>query len=186
MDRESGVQQRVASDARDSGLPLDQAMLVDDPVISTAARAIAAHGQSPGALLSILHDIQDALGYVPESCLGLIAENLQRSRAEVHGVLTFYPHFRRAKSAPNVVGICRAEACQARGANALIRHAQAKLACGLHETSPDGKVALEPVYCLGLCAQGPAIDINGERHVHVTADEFDMLLEKNCTDAEEM
>ena len=186
MDREPGVAQGVAGDARGSGLPLDQALQVDDPVISTAARAIAAHGQSPGALLPILHDIQDALGYVPESCLGLIAESLQRSRAEVHGVLTFYPHFRRVKTAANVLGICRAEACQARGANALIRHAQAKLGCGLHEISQDGKVALEPVYCLGLCAQGPVVDINGERHAYVTANDFDRLLEKTCADVEEV
>lgn len=178
MSRKASVDLASTGGARGGSLSLEEAARFGDTAIAVAAKAIAAHRDRPGALLPILHDIQDALGHVPEDCVGLIAENLQRSRAEVHGVLTFYPHFRRAPAVGAVVGVCRAEACQARGANELIRHAQARLGCGFHEASADGEATLEPVYCLGLCAQGPAIEINGERHVHVSPERFDAILER--------
>ena len=178
MSSEAKMDLASTGGARGGNLTLAEAMQSCQPAIAATAKAIAANISRPGALLPILHQIQDTLGYVPPECVGLIAESLQRSRAEVHGVLTFYPHFRQAPPTDTVVGICRAEACQARGADALIRHAQTQLGCGFHESTVDGQTSLEPVYCLGLCAQGPAIEINGQRHVHVTAERFDLLLEQ--------
>jgi len=129
-----------------------------------------------GALLPILHDIQDAFGHVPQQSIPLIARELNLSRAEVHGVLTFYHHFRQQPAGRHVIRICRAEACQAVGANALLEHAQARLDCGLHETTADGGITLEPVCCLGQCAIGPALLVDeDELHGRMSPDAFDEL-----------
>lgn len=130
---------------------------------------------TPGALLPILHGIQEALGHVPADAVPLIAAALNLSRAEVHGVITFYHHFRQRPPGRHVVRICRAEACQAVGAEALAAHAQAALGCGFHETTDDGEYSLEPAYCLGQCACGPALMIDGDPHAHVTPARFDAL-----------
>jgi formate dehydrogenase subunit gamma len=127
------------------------------------------HRQQPGALLPILHDIQHALGYVPEEAVPLIAKALNLSRAEVHGVLTYYHHFRQTPPGKHVVKVCCAEACQANGSEALANHAQARL--------QQGDITLEPVYCLGLCSIGPAIQIDETMlHARVTAEKFDSLM----------
>lgn len=123
----------------------------------------------PGALLPVLHDIQDRLGYIPPEAVPDIARALNLSRAEVHGVITYYHHFRQAPPARHVVRICRAEACQARGGDALAAHAEARL--------KGSEVALEPVYCLGLCASGPAVQIGETRLVaRLTPEKFDTLI----------
>lgn len=115
-----------------------------------------------GPLLPILHALQEAYGHVPEAALPLIAETLNLSRAEVHGVMSFYHDFRKAPAGRHVVKICRAEACQSMGANALSEAVLGKLGIGWGGTTPDGRVTVEAVYCLGLCACAPAAMV-GER-----------------------
>jgi formate dehydrogenase subunit gamma len=137
---------------------------------------VAQHKTMPGAMLPTLHAIQGALGYIPAEAVALIADALNVSRAEVHGVITFYHHFRQTPPGRHVVRICRAEACQAVGADALAAHAKAALACDFHQTSSDGGFSLEPVYCLGQCACGPAIMIGDEVHARVSSGKFDRLL----------
>ena len=148
----------------------------EDPVQQATRQALERHAQTRGNLLPILHDIQHQLGCIPDAAVPLLAQALQRSRAEIHGVISFYPHFRQNTPAGVILEICRAEACQAMGANALIDHARQKLGCDFHQNSRDGKVSLEPVYCLGLCAQSPAIMINGQPHARITAGKLDRLL----------
>ena len=130
----------------------------------------------PGAMLPVLHAIQDALGYVPSSAVPLIAEQLNLSRAEVHGVISFYHHFRQQPAGRHVVQLCRAEACQAVGADALAAHAKAALGCDFHGTSSDGQFTLEPVYCLGQCACGPSMLIDDDLHARVSSDKFNRLV----------
>ena len=133
-------------------------------------RIVAAKGNLPGALLPILHEIQDALGYVPDNVIPLIAQELNLSRAEVHGVITYYHHFRQSPPGSHVVHVCCAEACQANGSEALAAHAQARL--------KNSELTLEPVYCLGLCASGPAIQIDESTlHARVTPEKFDALID---------
>lgn len=126
-------------------------------------------GGSASALLPVLHHIQDALGFVPQALVPEIAGALSLSRAEVHGVLTYYHHFRSAPAGRHVVQICQAEACRANGAEALMAHAGARLACAPGHTRADGAVTLEPVYCLGLCATGPAAMVDGQLRARVSA-----------------
>lgn len=127
------------------------------------------HRQQQGALLPILHDLQHALGYVPEDAVPLIAKELNLSRAEVHGVITYYTHFRRTPPGKHVVQVCCAEACQANGSEALAAHAA--------KCSQEGEVTVEPVYCLGLCSIGPAVAIDETGlHAQVTPKKFDALM----------
>lgn len=130
----------------------------------------------PGGLLPILHAVQDALGFVPPESVPLIAGALNLSRAEVHGVLTFYHHFRTTRGGRHVVRLCRAEACQASGAALLEAHAKRSLGVDFHGTTADGAVTLEPVYCLGNCALGPAVMIDDELKGRVTPQRFDELI----------
>ena len=134
-------------------------------------------GQS-GALLPILHAVQAAEGYVPSDAIPMIADSLNLSRAEVHGVITYYHHFRQQPAGKHVVQICRAEACQSVGSEALAAHAVKKIGCDFHETTQDGSITLEPVYCLGQCACGPAIMINDDVHARVDPAKLDKLLAK--------
>ena len=138
--------------------------------------ALAKHQDVPGALLPILHDVQDALGYVPPEAVEDIAKALNLSRAEVHGVITYYHHFRSEAPGRHIVQVCRAEACQAMGAQALLDHAEKTLSCASHGTTSDGQVTLEPAYCLGLCASSPAIMIDDVVHARVTNEKFDALM----------
>ena len=149
--------------------------------LSTAERAAildaCAQGQElPGALLPILHAVQDALGFVPPDAVGLIAKELNLSRAEVHGVVTFYHYFRTHRPGRHVVHLCRAEACQAVGAAALEAHAKKSLGVDFHGTSADGAISLEPVFCLGNCALGPSLMIDDELKGRVSAERFDALM----------
>ncbi len=131
----------------------------------------------PGALLPVLHGVQDALGYVPAGAVSLIASELNLSRAEVHGVVSFYHYFRSTPPGKQLLQLCRAEACQALGALALERHVKRKLGIDFHQTTADGRYTLEPVYCLGNCAFGPSLLVGQELHGRVNANSFDALLE---------
>jgi formate dehydrogenase subunit gamma len=115
-----------------------------------------------GSLLPILHGIQDEFGYVPGESLPVIADLLNLSRAEVHGVVTFYHDYRNHPAGRHVLKLCRAEACQSMGGDALAAKLQQLLGIGFHETTQDGTVTLEPVYCLGLCACAPSAMLDGE------------------------
>jgi formate dehydrogenase subunit gamma len=130
----------------------------------------------PGAMLPVLHAIQDALGYIPPSVVPLIADQLNLSRAEVHGVISFYHHFRQQPAGRHIVQLCRAEACQALGADALAAHVKAALGCDFHGTSSDGEFTLEPVYCLGQCACGPNMQIDDDLYARVSNDKFNKLV----------
>ena len=133
-----------------------------DPAIEVQVREIvAAHAGLEGAALPILHQVQAAFGHVPQAALPVIAEALNISRAEIHGVVSFYHDFRAEPAGRHVLKLCRAEACQAMGANRLAAQVQARLGIGWHQTTPDGAVTLEPVFCLGLCACGPAAMLDG-------------------------
>jgi len=125
------------------------------------------------ALLPILHHLQDTLGFIPPGLVPEVAAALNLSRAEVHGVVTYYHHFRTTPPGRHAVQICQAEACRANGAEALMAHAAARLACAPHATRADGGVTLEPVYCLGLCASGPAAMVDGRPCGRVTAASVD-------------
>jgi formate dehydrogenase subunit gamma len=122
---------------------------------------VARHISRRGALLPVLHDVQAALGYIPDQAVPAIAHGLNLSRAEVHGVVTFYHDFRRAPAARHVITLCRAEACQARGGRAIEAAVAERLGVAMGETRADGQVALEAVYCLGLCAIGPNAMVDG-------------------------
>jgi len=138
--------------------------------------ALDAHRNDAGALLPVLHAIQDALGYVPKAAVPAIAHELNQSRAEVHGMLSFYHYFRTEPAGRHVVYLCRAEACQAMGARELERHAKKRLGIDFHETSAGGAFTLEPVYCLGNCACSPSVMIDKTLHGRVDAERFDELL----------
>ncbi|MDY7579847.1 formate dehydrogenase subunit gamma [Herbaspirillum sp. RTI4] len=144
--------------------------------IDAAKAAITAHSQERGSLLPVLHAVQEAIGFIPADVVPLIADELNLSRAEIHGVISFYHFFRQHPAGKNVVQICRAEACQARGGEALAQHAETLLDCKFHATSSDGQFTLESVYCLGQCACGPNIMINDELHARVGADKLDRLI----------
>lgn len=138
--------------------------------------ALARHRKRPGALLPLLHDVQDALGYVPPAAIARIAQALNLSRAEVHGVVTFYHHFRTRPAGRHMIRICQAEACQSMGAADLTAHAQRALGCKLHESTADGAFSLEPTYCLGLCALSPSASVDDEVHARLTPARFDRLI----------
>lgn len=144
--------------------------------IDTVREIAQAHRDVPGGLLPALHAVQRALGHVPDTAAGPLAEAFGLSRAEVHGVITFYSHFRREPPGRTVVQVCRAEACLACGAEALLEHAQRVLGCAVDTTRDDGAVTLESVYCLGLCASSPAIAIDGAPHARLTPQRLERLL----------
>ncbi|MBR1155403.1 formate dehydrogenase subunit gamma [Bradyrhizobium sp. JYMT SZCCT0428] len=125
------------------------------------AEIIAEHSHLEGATLVILHALQEAFGYVPEPAIPMVASALNLSRAEVHGVFTFYHDFRREPAGRHVLKLCRAEACQAAGGDALAARAEAKLGIALGHTTADERVTLAPIYCLGLCATAPSAMLDG-------------------------
>jgi formate dehydrogenase subunit gamma len=130
----------------------------------------------PGALMPVLHRIQERLGCVPAEAVPAIAKALNLSRAEVHGVVTFYHDFRAAPAGRHVLKICQAEACQSMGAAALTRHAVETTGASLKHTSKDGRFTVEPVYCLGNCACSPAMMAGGKLHGRVTPERFDAIV----------
>jgi formate dehydrogenase subunit gamma len=139
--------------------------------------AIAANRTLPGALLPVLHAIQDALGFIPPDAVPRIARALNLSQAEVHGVISFYHDFRHAPPGRHVLKLCRAEACQAMGAEALAARLTARLGIAWRETTPDGALTIEPVYCLGNCALSPALMLDGQLRGRITADGLDGLID---------
>lgn len=152
---------------------LDSAILA-----SRLDEILQAHRDREGALLPILHDVQAAFGHVPQEALPVIAEALNISRAEAHGVMSFYHDFREKPAGRTVLKLCRAEACQAMGADALADHAKRKLGIDWHETTADGAVTLEPVFCLGLCACGPAGLVGDRLVARLDAPALDRLIEE--------
>ncbi|MCQ9617197.1 formate dehydrogenase subunit gamma [Paenalcaligenes niemegkensis] len=142
----------------------------------TVNAALEQHAEKRGNLLPILHSIQDEIGYLPEAVVPLLAKALNLSRAEIHGVITFYAHFRQKPAGTHVLEVCMAEACQSMRSNELAQYARQKLSCDFHETSADGSVTLEPVYCLGLCAQSPAVMLNGKPYAKMSPERLDTLL----------
>lgn len=133
---------------------------------------------APGGLLPLLHAIQDALNYIPETTYPEIAKALNLSVAEVHGVVSFYHYFRTEKPGKHIVQICRAESCQSMGSVDLEKHAKSCLKVDYHQTTADGKITLEPVYCLGNCALSPAVMIDEELHGRVSQEDFDDLVQE--------
>lgn len=146
------------------------------PGIAAVKAVIARHQGRPGALLPILHAIEHDVGYIPPESVTVIAAALNLSRAEVHGVITFYPHFHTVPPATHTIEVCQAESCQAMGSDRLTAHAQERLGCALHSHTPDGRYALMPVYCLGLCAQSPSVMIDGRPHARVSPEKLDRLV----------
>jgi formate dehydrogenase subunit gamma len=151
---------------------------VKDDVSEQTLAVIADLKGLEGPLLPILHALQEEFGYVPEASLPVIARELNLSRAEVHGVVTFYHEFRSHPAGRHTLRICRAEACQSMGGRELADHACKTLGLDWHETTPDGKVTLEPVYCLGLCSIAPAAQLDGELHGRLDADELSALIKE--------
>lgn len=147
--------------------------MIDIPLTSAQQRAVAAvlaeRAALPGALLPVLHGVQDALGFIPPAALPVIGKALNLSRAEVHGVVTYYHHFRTTPPRGRVVQVCRAEACRSMGAEALLTHAKATI-------DAHGCDTLEAAYCLGLCAQSPAVMIGERLHARMTPAKLDALL----------
>jgi formate dehydrogenase subunit gamma len=149
---------------------------LDSATQETVTAAVERLKSTPGALLPILHAIQDALGYVPPAAVPIIADGLNLSRADVHGVISFYHYFRDTKPGRHTIHMCRAEACQSMNQKATEAHAKQKLGVGYHGTTTNGAFTLEPVYCLGNCAASPAIMIDGELYGRVTPERFDAIV----------
>lgn len=135
---------------------------------ATVQAVLDSYRDTEGALLPILHEVQDRLGYVPAEAVAEIAPALNLSRAEVHGVISYYHHFRTEPARGAVVQVCRAEACQSCGSEALWAHAE--------RATEGAPVTLESVYCLGLCATAPSMSINDQPYARVTTAKFDRLL----------
>ena len=147
------------------------------PREATAAREIALrYGNRPDALLEILHDLQEHLGFVPEAALPALAKALNLSRAEVHGVVTFYHDYRREPAGRHVIKVCRAEACQAMGANELVAMIERFLKVKLSQTTADGAITLEAAYCLGNCALSPAVMVDDQLVGRVDAKKFETIV----------
>ncbi len=149
---------------------------LDSATQQTVVAAVERLKDTPGALLPILHAVQDALGYIPPAAVPVIADGLNLSRADVHGVVTFYHYFRDTKPGRHTIHLCRAEACQSMNQKATEAHAKQKLGVDFHGTTANGAFTLEPVYCLGNCAASPAIMIDGELYGRVTPERFDAIV----------
>jgi formate dehydrogenase subunit gamma len=139
-------------------------------------RVVAAHRTRPGALIEILHGVQAELGFIPPAAVPVLAQELNISRAEVHGVVSFYHYFRHSAPGQQTIRICQAESCQSMGSDRLTEHAKKALGVDFHETTADGKFTLEPVYCLGNCACSPAVMRNEDLFGRVTPERFNELL----------
>jgi formate dehydrogenase subunit gamma len=141
-----------------------------------AVEIIAAHADQEGALMPVLHALQHAFGHIPDAAVPIIAGALNLSRAEVHGTMTFYHDFRRQPAGRRVLKLCRAEACQARGADAIATQAEQRLGVSIGETTADRAVTLEPVYCLGLCASGPSAMLDERVVARLNAERLEALI----------
>jgi formate dehydrogenase subunit gamma len=143
-----------------------------------ASEIIAGFGAKPELLVQVLHAFMDRYGHIPGEAIRQIASELNLSRADVHGVVSFYHDFRTEPAGDHVVKICQAEACQAMGCRELTEHASEKLGASLHGTSQNGRVTLEPVYCLGLCACSPAVMIDDKVYGRVSREKLDQLMDE--------
>jgi formate dehydrogenase subunit gamma len=144
-------------------------------MVKIIEEVVARVGDRPDALMPLLHAVQDRLGYIPVDAVPEIARALNLSRAEVHGVISFYHDFRTAPAGRSIIRVCRAESCQAMGAVELAAHIQKRLGIEFEQTSADGEYTLEPVYCLGNCACSPAIVVGADIHGRVTPERFDEI-----------
>ncbi|MDQ0316000.1 NAD(P)H-dependent oxidoreductase subunit E [Amorphus orientalis] len=163
----------VTPDDRSASLAGADAPATTDDVAAAVADVCAAHGDRPDALIEMLHAIQARLGHVPPQAEPLIAARLNRSRAEIHGVVSFYHDFHTAPAGRRVIKLCRAEACQAVGCEDLANHLHRAHRLGSGATTPDAAVTVEDAYCLGNCALGPAALVDGELQGRVTAERLD-------------
>ena len=141
-----------------------------------ALETIGAHASQRGPLLPVLHALQETFEYVDPRAVPLVAKALNLSRAEVHGVLTFYPDLRSTPPGKIRVQVCRGEACQSVGGHALVQHAVSSLGVEFGGTTADGSVTLDEVFCLGNCALGPTVTVNGRLHGRVQTAELDRLV----------
>jgi len=141
-----------------------------------AAEIVAEHAGLEGPLLPILHALQATFGHVPSAAVPIVAGALNLSRADVHGVVTFYHDYRSKPAGKHVLKLCRAEACQARGADAVVEAASSKLGVALGETTADGKTTFEAVYCLGLCASGPSAMLDGRIYGRLGGERLNRLI----------
>jgi len=155
-----------------SGSELDLATL------EQVNRALAQYQGRQGALLQILHAVQAAVGHIPPQAVPVIAASLNLSRADVHGVVSFYHYFRHAPAGRHTIQLCQAEACRSMHCDVLADHVRERLNIDFHGTTADGRFTLEPVYCLGNCACAPSMMLDRELHGRVTADSFDALIEE--------
>ena len=144
--------------------------------------ALAKFAERPGPLLPVLHDIQHSLGHIPPEAVPLLSKALHLSRAEIHGVITYYPHFRQTPPAAHQLHVCRAEACQALGVQKLIDALPHSAGCGLNETRADGQLEVHEVFCLGQCAVGPAVMLDERLHARMTPQRLKALLQNASGD----
>jgi formate dehydrogenase subunit gamma len=149
---------------------------VGEDIAARVEEILRAHDGLEGPLLPVLHAVQGVFGFIPRDALPVIAQHLNLSRAEVHGVISFYHDFREEPAGRHVLKLCRAEACQAMGADRVAAHAREALGIGWHQTTPDGTITLEPVFCLGLCACAPAALVDGRVLGRVDEARLDALI----------
>ena len=150
-------------------------------VLNTIEELVASMKHKPGALLPILHGIQDHFGYIPDPAIEIIASHLRYTAADVHGVISFYHYFRSERPGRHVIEICRAEACQAQGGREFERHVREKLNIGLDQTTPNQDISLKAVYCLGNCATGPSIRVGDQIKGRMSPAKFDRLVDELTT-----
>ena len=148
----------------------------DDTKAQAVDNLVARFAVTPGPLLPLLHAVQDAFGYIPAEAVSAIARGLNLSRAEVHGVISFYHYFRGHAPGRHVVQVCRAEVCQAMHGERTEAHAREKLGVDWHGTTADGQFTLEAVYCLGNCAAAPSAMVDGRLYGRVTPERLDQIL----------
>jgi formate dehydrogenase subunit gamma len=151
---------------------------LDPKELELVGGIVARFKRRPGPLIEVLHEVQNLLGCIPPGAVAPIAEGLNLSRAEVHGVVSFYHFFREHRVGRHVVEICRAEACQSMNSQALVEHVKRRLGVDFHGTTPDGGVTLLPVYCLGNCACAPAVMIDGQLRGRMSPQQFDRLAQE--------
>ena len=142
-----------------------------------ASQIIQRYDSKPELLVQILHGFLERFGFISESAVRQLASELNISRADVHGVVHYYHDFRTTMPGKHIIKICQAEACQAMGSRELTAHAEKKLGVEISNTTEDGQISLEPIYCLGLCACSPAVMVNNKVHSRVDADKLDKIIE---------
>lgn len=152
--------------------------MTEQTIMQTVQTIVDGLKDKKGALLPILHEIQNALGYVPPETVPTIAKALNLSRAEIHGVISFYHYFRDTPVGKHTVRVCRAESCISMGGRELESHVKNKLCIDYHETTTDGQFSLEAVYCLGNCACSPAVQIDNDVYGRVSNADFDDILKE--------